>query len=104
MQVAKITTYDGRVFHTNDLSEERLQAFFTNLKAPSEARNHVEVIEMTPEEYMAIPPTMVAMVRVFPLVRTHRAAGVQSPRMMCRASCSEESGCQDVPELSRVIG
>lgn len=64
MQVAKITLWDGRVFHTDDYSAESLRAFFANVKAriteplPVGAMNQVDLIEMTPEEYQAIPATV----------------------------------------------
>lgn len=64
MQVAKITLWDGRVFHTDDFSQERLRAFFANAKAkapapvPEGAHSQVDLIEMTQEEYQAIPATV----------------------------------------------
>lgn len=63
MQIAKITLWDGRVFHTDDYSQERLRTFFANVRAqitgpfPEGAHNQVDLIEMTPEEYAAIPAT-----------------------------------------------
>jgi hypothetical protein len=59
MQVAKITLWDGRTFYTDDY--ERLKQFFDNVRAkyaavaPAGARNQVDLIEMTPEEYASIP-------------------------------------------------
>jgi hypothetical protein len=64
MQVAKITLWDGRTFYTADCSWDRLKQFFDNVKAslkerpPADARNQVDLIEMTPEEYNAIPATV----------------------------------------------
>ena len=64
MQVTKITLWDGRKFYTDDFSRERLRTFFNNVraryadKAPADAVNQVDLIEMTPEEYAAIPATM----------------------------------------------
>jgi hypothetical protein len=64
MQVAKITLYDGRVFHTDDFGRERLRKFFDNVRAqapkplPEGLSNQVDLIEMTPEDYAAIPATV----------------------------------------------
>lgn len=64
MQVAKITLWDGRTFYTNDTSRERLRTFFNNVRArfgtiaPPGAKNLVQLIEMTAEEYRAIPATV----------------------------------------------
>lgn len=64
MQVAKITLWDGRVFHTDDFSKERLRAFFDKARAQFKeplsayASAQVDIIEMTPEEYAAIPATV----------------------------------------------
>lgn len=64
MQIARITLWDGRVFHTDDFSQERLRTFFDNLRKqwPDPVlpgmRNQVDLIEMTPEEYAAIPATV----------------------------------------------
>lgn len=63
MKIAKITIWDGRVFYTDDFSQENLHRFFTNARAdigeplPQTARAQVDLIEMTPEEYRAIPAT-----------------------------------------------
>lgn len=53
MQVTKITVDNGEPFYTND--PDGAARFFGKLKAPWSAT--VELIEMTPEEYQAIPAT-----------------------------------------------
>lgn len=64
MQVAKITLFNGQVFYTDDFSWNRLKLFFDKVRAkygnaaPIDARNRVDMIEMTPEEYQAIPATV----------------------------------------------
>lgn len=64
MQVAKITLFNGQVYYTNEFSWNRLKVFFDNVRskygpvAPIDARNQVDMIEMTPEEYAAIPATV----------------------------------------------
>jgi hypothetical protein len=64
MQVAKITLFNGQVYYTNEFSWNRLKMFFDNVRAkygnvaPIDARNRVDLIEMTPEEYAAIPATV----------------------------------------------
>jgi hypothetical protein len=62
VQVAKITLWDGRTFYTNECSWDRIKRFFDNVKAaetpPADARNQVDLIEMTQEEYHAIPATV----------------------------------------------
>lgn len=63
VRVAKITLYDGRVFHTDRLDHDYLRAFFDRVRAeandvPVDAPpNQIDIIEMTPEEYRAIPAT-----------------------------------------------
>jgi hypothetical protein len=62
VQVAKITLWDGRTFYTDDCQWDRIKQFFDNVKKaempPADARNQVDLIEMTPEEYKAIPATV----------------------------------------------
>ena len=48
MKVAKITVKDGRTYYTADDSPATLNRF---------SEHKVEIVEMTPEEYMAIPVT-----------------------------------------------
>lgn len=63
MQVAKITLFNGDVYYTNDCGWNRLKLFFDNVRerygaaAPIDARNRVDMIEMSQEEYAAIPAT-----------------------------------------------
>lgn len=61
MKVAKITLWNGETFYTNDPSEERISTFLHNARtkyaAPADARGAVELIDMTQEEYMALPVT-----------------------------------------------
>jgi hypothetical protein len=66
MQVAKITLFNGQVYHTDDFTWNRLKAFFDKVRAkygpvaPLDARNQVELIEMTPEEYHTLGTNMEA--------------------------------------------
>lgn len=68
MKVAKLTTWDGREFYTDDLDAGNLQNFWSNIKNGytqeqlnefelEKAQATAEIIEMTTEEYMAIPAT-----------------------------------------------
>jgi hypothetical protein len=64
MQVAKITLFNGDVYYTSDCAPDNLGAFFGRVRAKygdsvtPDARNQVDLIEMTPEEYQAIPATV----------------------------------------------
>jgi hypothetical protein len=62
MQVAKITLWDGSVYHTDDFSTDRIRAFLDKAKAKLNPQvgtsAQIDLIEMTPEEYAAIPATV----------------------------------------------
>ena len=63
MKVAKITLWDGRKFYTDDYSQKNLRAFFDNVRQqltppPNGLHNQVDLIEMTQEEYAAVPATV----------------------------------------------
>lgn len=60
MEVAKITLFNGKTFYTDKPSFDALKRFFDKARAkygdgPKGTRNQVDLIEMTPEEYHAIP-------------------------------------------------
>ena len=62
MKVAKITLWDGRVFHTDKFDRAFLADFFERAKKgvelPEKATSQVELIEMSEKEYMSIPATV----------------------------------------------
>lgn len=62
MEVAKITLWDGQVFYTNDFSFDKMREWLDRAKAKikPEVGTHaqVDLIEMTPEEYQAIPASL----------------------------------------------
>ena len=62
MEIAKITLWDGSTYYTDDFSKERLRAFFARSKAKLKPQPgtsaQIDLIEMTPKEYAAIPATM----------------------------------------------
>ena len=63
MEIAKITLFNGKTFYTDKPSFDALKRFCDRAHAkygygpPEGARNQVDLIEMTPEEYQAIPAT-----------------------------------------------
>jgi hypothetical protein len=73
MKVAKITLWDGREFYTGDWTHDALSRFRDNVRSeagdqmPKDATMHVDMIEMTDEEYAAIPTSTEAH-RLFSLL------------------------------------
>ena len=68
MQIAKCTTWDGRVFYTDKTDARSLGNFWSRVKQQytqehlnqfeiDRAQAQVDLVEMTPEEYHAIPAT-----------------------------------------------
>lgn len=64
MKIAKLTMWDGRVFYTDRLDREHIGAAFDRARAqlgPDFVPTHttqVDLLDMTPEEYQAIPATV----------------------------------------------
>ena len=61
MKVAKLTTYKGDIFYTDNLTHKHLRNFFSNvnseMKSSDKNMPQVDIIDMTKKEYHAIPAT-----------------------------------------------